>query len=72
MHLPSRSGRAGDGRDDVSIKANTTLVREYFEEIWNRFNLDAESNYVASDIVVHEPPIPGLPGGLSGEAAGSR
>jgi steroid delta-isomerase-like uncharacterized protein len=50
----------------MSIEANTTLVRDYFEEIWNRFNLDAESNYVASDIVVHEPPIPGLPGGIAG------
>ena len=54
------------GRGNVSIEANTTLDREYFEEIWNKFNLDAESNYVASDIVVHEPPIPGLPGGIAG------
>ena len=50
----------------MTIEANTTLVRNYLEEIWNRFNLEAESNYAASDIVVHEPPVPGLPDGMAG------
>ncbi len=50
----------------MTVEANTALVRNYFEEIWNKFNLDAEGDFVASDIVVHQPPIPGLPGGIAG------
>ena len=50
----------------MSVEANTAVVRDYFEEIWNKFNLDAEADFVASDVVVHQPPIPGLPGGIAG------
>lgn len=50
----------------MSVEANTAVVRRYFEEIWNKFNLDAEGDFVATDVVVHQPPIPGLPGGIAG------
>lgn len=50
----------------MSVEANTAVVRRYFDEIWNKFNVDAESDFVTSDIVVHQPPIPGLPGGIAG------
>jgi steroid delta-isomerase-like uncharacterized protein len=50
----------------MTVDANKSLVRDYFEEIWNKFNIDAEGRFVAADIVVHQPPLPGLPTGIQG------
>jgi steroid delta-isomerase-like uncharacterized protein len=49
----------------MSNEANKELVRNYFSEIWNKGNLDKESEFVAQDIIVHGPPI-AIPGGIDG------
>jgi len=50
----------------MSVEENKDLVRRYFEDIWNKGNIQNEAEYVAKDILVHAPPIPGTPPGISG------
>ncbi len=50
----------------MSTKENKDLVQNYFEEIWNKGNLEKESQFVDQNIVVHAAPFPGLPEGISG------
>jgi predicted ester cyclase len=47
------------------VEENKKLVRDYFEEIWGKGNLEKESNFVAKDVLVHAPPFP-IPGGIAG------
>src|SRR5207249_8781881 len=50
----------------VSVEENIQLVRNYFDEIWNKGHLENEAQFVERDIVVHAPPIEGLPAGIAG------
>src|SRR4051812_39886853 len=49
----------------MSVEENKDLVRRYFETIWNQGEIDREPEFVAKDIVVHTPPLPGTPEGSS-------
>jgi predicted ester cyclase len=51
---------------DAQVDKNIDLVKRYFETIWNRGELQRESEFVAKDIVVHQSPIPGLRDGIAG------
>jgi steroid delta-isomerase-like uncharacterized protein len=53
----------------MSVQENKDLVRRYFDTIWNKGQLERESEFVAQDIVVHAPPIPGIPEGIGGPLA---
>ena len=44
----------------MSTEENKELVQNYFEEIWNKGNLEKESQFVDQNIVVHAAPFPGL------------
>lgn len=48
------------------VEKNMDLIVRYFETIWNRGEFEREPEFVAQDIVVHQPPIPGLPDGIAG------
>jgi steroid delta-isomerase-like uncharacterized protein len=48
----------------MSNAANKELVRNYFDEVWNKGNLEKESEFVAQDIVVHPPPVQ-VPSGIT-------
>jgi len=50
----------------VSVDENKALVERYFETIWNEGEFDKEPEFVDPDIVVHAPPIPGIPAGIAG------
>jgi steroid delta-isomerase-like uncharacterized protein len=50
----------------MSTQENIALVRRYFETIWNQGRLERESEFIAQDVVVHSPPIPGIPEGIGG------
>ena len=53
----------------MSVAENKALVRRYFDTIWNKGELEHEPDFVALDIVVHAPPIPGIPEGIGGPLA---
>ena len=53
----------------TTVAKNVAHVRRYFETIWNRGQLERESEFVAQDVVVHAPPIPGIPEGIGGPLA---
>ena len=44
---------------------NKALIRRYFEEIWNKHNLDAIEDFYAPEYVNHDAP-PGVPGDIEG------
>ena len=44
---------------------NKALVRRYFEEIWNKHNLEAIEEFYAPEYVNHDAP-PGVPGDIEG------
>lgn len=50
----------------MSMEENLDLVSRYFDEIWNKGNLDAERRYIDENVVVHASPVPGAPAGVSG------
>jgi len=50
----------------MSVKENKQLVQNYFDTIWNRFEVEREAEFVDENVVVHAPPLPGLPDGISG------
>ncbi len=53
----------------MSVEENTRLVERYFDTIWNNGELDREREFVAEDITVHAPPMPGIPDGIEGPLA---
>ena len=53
----------------MSVEENKALVRRYFDTIWNKGEFQREPEFVALDIVVHAPPIPGIPDGIAGPLA---
>ena len=50
----------------MSVEENKAIVRRYFEEVWDKGNLAAEQEFVATDVVVHAPPLPGAAPGVQG------
>jgi len=47
----------------MGVEANKALVRRFYEEVWNRGNLDVTSEVFASDYVRHDlRPTEALPG----------
>jgi predicted SnoaL-like aldol condensation-catalyzing enzyme len=44
---------------------NKALVRRFFEEVWDKGNVDAVDEFMAADYVDHSIP-PGLPPGTEG------
>lgn len=53
----------------MSVQENKDLVRRYSDTVWNKGQLQRESEFVASDVIVHAPQIPGLPDGAAGITA---
>jgi len=67
MAEPSGSSAGQDEQPDQrNVAKNKDLIVRYFETIWNRGQLERESEFVAQDIVVHQSPIPGLREGIAG------
>lgn len=50
----------------MSAEQNKAIIRRYFEEVWDKGNLAAEEEFVAPDVVVHAPPLPGAAPGVEG------
>ena len=50
----------------MSTEANKSILRRYFEEAWNRGQLDVLDDIVAAHYVNHDPAVPGLPPGPDG------
>lgn len=50
----------------MSTEENKAIIRRYFEEIWNKGNLSEEEEFVATNVVVHAPPLPGAAPGVQG------
>jgi len=53
----------------MSAEENKALIRRYFDTIWNKGEFQREPEFVALDVVVHAPPIPGIPVGIAGPLA---
>ncbi|HSH80625.1 MAG TPA: ester cyclase [Herpetosiphonaceae bacterium] len=49
----------------MTVEANKKVALRFYEEIFNRGNIDAADELVAPDVVDHNAP-PGLPPGLEG------
>jgi steroid delta-isomerase-like uncharacterized protein len=43
---------------NATVEANKKLIRDYFDEIWGKGNLENEARFVAKDVLVHTPPFP--------------
>ena len=51
----------------MSTEANTAIVVQLYEEIWNRGDLDLADKLVAPNAINHDPQLPsGVPGGPQG------
>jgi predicted ester cyclase len=53
----------------MSSESNKQLITTYFETIWNEGRFDQEPRFVDENVVVHAPPIPGIPDGIGGPLA---
>jgi len=49
----------------MSAEQNKAAIRRYFEEVWNKGNMNAVDEVVGADLVDHSAP-PGLPPGSEG------
>jgi len=58
--------RKGEGRRSVPKEENKATSRRFYEELFNRGNLDAAEELVISDFVLHDPNIPEQPRGPEG------
>ena len=52
-----------------TVEENKALIRRYFETIWNKGEFQRESEFMHQDVIVHAPPIPGIPEGIAGPLA---
>ena len=50
----------------MSTEDSKNVVIGLIEEVWNKGHMDELSRYVATDVVFHDAPIPGLPAGIEG------
>ena len=50
----------------MTVEANKALVATYFETIWNQGRYEEEPRFVDQDVIVHAPPMPGIPDGIDG------
>ena len=53
----------------MSSESNKQLITTYFQTIWNEGRFDQEPRFVDENVVVHAPPIPGIPDGIAGPLA---
>ncbi len=56
----------GQIQPSEAVKQNEDLIVRYFDTIWNNGQLERESEFVATDVVVHQSPVPGLRDGIAG------
>jgi predicted ester cyclase len=61
-----QTGAAANRIALLSVEENKDVVARYFQAIWNEGRYDAEDQFVDPDVVVHAPPIPGIPEGIAG------
>lgn len=50
----------------MSTEENKNAVIGLIEEVWNNGKMEELSRFVATDVVFHDAPIPGLPPGIEG------
>ena len=48
----------------MSVEQNKAIVQRAYEEVWNQGNLDAADEFVAPEIIRHDPGTPDVTGGL--------
>ena len=53
----------------MTVEQNKTLIETYFQTIWNEGRFAEEPRFVDEHVVVHAPPIPGIPDGIAGPLA---
>jgi hypothetical protein len=51
----------------VSAEENEALARRWFEDLFNRGNLEVADEIIASDHVNHDSTLPDIPPGLEGQ-----
>jgi hypothetical protein len=51
----------------VSAEENEALARRWFEDLFNRGNLEVADEIIASDHVNHDSTLPNIPTGLEGQ-----
>jgi steroid delta-isomerase-like uncharacterized protein len=49
--------------------ANKTIVREFYEQVWNQHRADAATTYYAADYADHNVSVPDQPAGVAGAQA---
>ena len=50
--------------DNNTLEANKELVRRYYQDCWNKGNLDALNEYIAKDCRTHDAVFPTLEPGI--------
>jgi predicted ester cyclase len=63
---PAAQPAAQAAAGDTDVAKNMDLIVRYFDTIWNKGEFEREPEFVAENVVVHQPPIPGLPEGIAG------
>lgn len=53
----------------MTVAENKALIETYFQTIWNEGRFEEEPRFVDEHVVVHAPPIPGIPDGIAGPLA---
>jgi len=66
--VPWRTGAGREVADSSKsdVERNAALARRYFEEVWNRGNVDALDELLAPNYVNHTPSTPNPPPGPQG------
>lgn len=50
----------------MSVEDNKNVVRGLIEEVWNKGKMEEIGQYIATNVVFHDAPVPGLPPGIEG------
>lgn len=51
----------------VAISSQGAVARRWFEDLFNRGNLEVADEIIASEHVNHDPTLPDIPPGLEGQ-----